>query len=118
MTRSLDRFTVRLDDHFVDIRGDLDEIILAMITVFCSFGLVVILLVIKDVEPLLSNALATHRLGSSAAVHFSNLPTQKILSLDHDTQQRGDIMIHDNDVFSVVMKPTLHMKGILAVPRA
>ena len=102
----------------MDIRGDLDEIIRAMITVFCSFGLVVILLVIKDVEPLLSNALATHRLGSSAAVHFSNLPTQKILSLDHNTQQRGDIMIHDKDVFSVVMRPTLHMKGILAVPRA
>ena len=68
---------VRLDDNFVDIRGDLDQIIPVVITsiIFIASLIVVFLFFLNNIKPVLGNTLtlAAHRVRSSAAVNFSYL---------------------------------------------
>ena len=67
---------VRLDDNFVDIRRDLDQIIPVVIaSIIFIASLIVVFFLLNNIEPILDHTLtlAAHRVRSSAAVDFSYL---------------------------------------------
>ena len=100
---------VRLDDNFVDIRRDLDQIIPVLIAsiIFIS-SLIVVFFLLDNIEPTLGYTLtlAAHRVRSSTAVNFSYL------------EEGNEFHIYQN-VIDRWSGLTLHMNGIRAlVPRA
>ena len=71
-----DRITVRFDDNFVDIRGDLYQIIPVLVTSIIFIpSLVVVFFLFDNIKSVLGNTLTltAHRVGSSVAVDLSYL---------------------------------------------
>merc|ERR1711982_250648 len=74
MIRRSHRFTVRLDNNFVDIRSYLYQIIPIVITT--SF-IVIIFLLINNIYSVISNTLTTYRIWPPTAIYFSNFTNKR-----------------------------------------